>query len=225
MWLLLFFLAIFFLLFLVIVGTDFVSYEYEDNGEAEDAEDEDGEENHVALLPTLRQRCILCCQIGQVFNNRPARMKIMIFPVLIFVFTKAFYKVMQNIKSTWRWIWTINDNLHIWHSALMYWKQDSSTLANSILKICASNWVGSKKSQCVFVVVVKQSGKCFPFFHIFYKIWYNVSPQSPVIDTNRILISPGIVIFCLCIFLIVILAPVVSEIDWITFGSVVVVFL
>ena len=133
--LLLFFLAIFFLLFLVIVGTDFVSYEYEDNGEAEDAEDKDGEENHVALLPTLRQRCILCCHIGQVFNNRPARMKIMIFPVLIFVFTKAFYKVMQNIKSTWHWIWTINDDQHIYdtqrwctenkihqHSQTVYWK-------------------------------------------------------------------------------------------------------
>ena len=51
---LLFLLTIFFLLFLVIVGTDFVSYENEDYGETKEAKDEDWEENHVALLPTLR---------------------------------------------------------------------------------------------------------------------------------------------------------------------------
>ena len=70
-WLWLLFPPIFFFLFFVIVGTDFVSNEDEDDGEAEDTEDEDGEEDHVALLPSLRQGRILCRNVRQVFNNRP----------------------------------------------------------------------------------------------------------------------------------------------------------
>ena len=46
--------AIFFLLLLVIVGTDFVSNEHEDDGETEEAKDENGEENDVTFLPTFR---------------------------------------------------------------------------------------------------------------------------------------------------------------------------
>ena len=70
----LFFLAIFLLLFFVIVGTDFVSYEDEDNGEAEDAKNEDWEEDHVTFLPTSRQCCILGRHVGQVLNNSSTKM-------------------------------------------------------------------------------------------------------------------------------------------------------
>ena len=60
----LFCLATLLLLLLVIVGTDFVSDQNKDNREAEDAKDEDGKENHIALLPSSRQSCILRSHIS-----------------------------------------------------------------------------------------------------------------------------------------------------------------
>ena len=60
----LFCLVTFLLLLLVIVGTDFVSDQNKDNRKAEDAKDEDGKENHVALLPSSRQSCIFRSRIS-----------------------------------------------------------------------------------------------------------------------------------------------------------------
>ena len=60
----LFFLATLLLLLLVIVGTDFVSDQNKDNRKAEDAKDEDGKENHIALLPSSRQSCIFRSHIS-----------------------------------------------------------------------------------------------------------------------------------------------------------------
>ena len=60
----LFCLVTFLLLLLVIVGTDFVSDQNKDNCEAEYAKDEDGKENHVALLPSSRQSCIFRSHIS-----------------------------------------------------------------------------------------------------------------------------------------------------------------
>ena len=60
----LFCLATLLLLLLVIVGTDFVSDQNKDNRKAEDAKDEDGKENHVALLPSSRQSYIFRSHIS-----------------------------------------------------------------------------------------------------------------------------------------------------------------
>ena len=60
----LFFLVTLLLLLLVIVGTDFVSDQNKDNRNAKDAKDEDGKENHIALLPSSRQSCIFRSRIS-----------------------------------------------------------------------------------------------------------------------------------------------------------------
>ena len=77
--------AIFFFFFLVIVGTDFVSNEHEDDSETEEAKDENGEENDVALLPTFRQGRVLCCHVRQVLNNRPSSMEMELFLFLFYI--------------------------------------------------------------------------------------------------------------------------------------------
>ena len=75
--------AIFFLLLFAIVGTDFVSNEYEEDGETEEAKDDD--EDHVALFPAPRQGRVLCSHIRQVFYNWPTRMKMKVFLFLIYL--------------------------------------------------------------------------------------------------------------------------------------------